>query len=169
MSEPFLGEIKLVAFNFPPKGWAGCNGQVLPIAQNQALFSLLGSDYGGNAQTNFALPDLRGRVPMHKGVLGPNGTKGGNAAETLTVNQLPAHTHSLRAHGALATSASPSAAMLGAKGRLGRDVFGSPAALTQLNPLSMAETGGAQAHPNMQPYLALNFVIALQGIFPSTN
>ncbi|MDQ1830014.1 phage tail protein [Massilia scottii] len=170
MSEPFLAEIRMMSFNFPPKGWALCNGQFLPINQNQALFALLGTSYGGNGQTTFALPDLRGRVPVHSGPLtGPPGAAGGREAVTLTQAEIPAHTHALHATTALATSGAPAGALLGKKGRLGRDVFAAPANLVALNPDAVTSTGGSQPHNNMQPYLTINFAIALQGIFPSPN
>ena len=170
MSEPFLCEIRIVSFNFPPKNWAMCNGQLMPINQNQAVFSLLGTTYGGNGQVNFALPDLRGKVAVHAGPeVGNLGTTGGAYEHTLSVNQLPAHTHTLQVHGALATSASPVGAMLGAKGRLGRDVYASPASLTTLSEQALSQSGGSAAHPNTQPSLVLNFIIALAGIYPSPN
>ena len=148
MAEPFLSEIRLMSFNFAPKGWAQCNGQLLPINQNQALFSLLGTTFGGNGQTTFALPDLRGRVPAHMG---------------------PAHVHIGKVSDVLATGASPAGALVGRKGRLGHDMYGAPDNLTALNPAAGGATGGSQPHVNMQPYLTLNFCIALQGIFPSRN
>lgn len=170
MSEPFFAEIRMMSFNFAPKGWAVCNGQLLPINQNQALFSLLGTQYGGNGQTNFALPDLRGRLPVHTGpASGPLGSTGGREAVTLTQAQLPAHAHALNATSALATSGSPANALPGKKGRLGRDLFAAPGNLVALNENTVTPHGGSQAHDNLQPYLALNFVIALQGIFPSPN
>ncbi|NHZ42244.1 MULTISPECIES: phage tail protein [Massilia] len=170
MSEPFFAEIRMMSFNFPPKGWAVCNGQLLPINQNQALFSLLGTQYGGNGQTNFALPDLRGRVPVHTGaVSGPPGSTGGQETVTLAPSQLPVHAHALNATTALATSGSPANALAGKKGRLGRDLFAAPANQVALNENTVTPRGGSQAHSNMQPFLTVNFVIALQGIFPSPN
>jgi len=166
MAEPFLGEIRLVSFNFPPKGWALCNGQYLPINQNQALFSLLGTMYGGNGQTNFALPDLRGRSAVHFGSEIWIGESGGAASHTLTASQMPAHGHAVNMSNAIATSATPTGAVIGKKGRLGRDLYGNFA-----NPVTMANSttaaGGSQPHENTQPYLGLVAVIALQGIFPS--
>lgn len=172
MSEPFLSEIRMMSFNFPPKGWAFCNGQLLPINQNQALFSLLGTAYGGDGRTNFALPDLRGRVPMHVGQeIGGVGGTGGQETVTLTQAQLPAHAHALQATTALATSGSPAGALPGKKGRLGRDLYAIPDAqkLVALNANAVTSRGGSQPHQNMQPYLTINFAIALQGIFPSPN
>ncbi|MDE2401051.1 MAG: phage tail protein [Burkholderiales bacterium] len=170
MSTPFLGEIRPVSFAFAPKGWALCNGQLLPINQNQALFSLLGTQYGGNGQTNFALPDLRGRAPMHVGPASSQGQPLGEEAHTLNANEVPAHQHRLQASADLANMTSPGGTVLAAKPRGGRDIY-APAAspTTPLNPDSIGATGAGQAHDNMQPFLALNFVIALQGIFPSHN
>ncbi|WP_374581744.1 phage tail protein [Pseudoduganella sp.] len=168
MGTPYMGEIKLVAFNYPPKGWAFCNGQLLPINQNQALFSLLGTTYGGNGQTNFALPDLRGRVPVHAGWSGEvtRGQAGGEVAHTLTHAEMPSHQHTVSASTAVANSGDPAGALLARKGRLGRDMFnGTPN--TQMAPATVSSVGGSQPHLNMQPYLVLNYVIALQGVFPS--
>ena len=166
MSEPFLGEIKLVAFNFPPKGWALCNGQFLPINQNQALFALMGTTYGGNGQTTFALPNLRGRVPIHAGGAHTQGEAGGSTAVTITQQQMPQHLHFLQvSSNSTGTTADPTNAFLGpANGG-----YGPPAALTTLHPQSVAALGGSQPHNNMMPYTVLNFIIALQGIFPSQN
>lgn len=168
MTTPYMGEIKLVAFNFPPKGWAFCNGQQLPINQNQALFSLLGTAYGGNGQTTFALPDLRGRVPMHAGFGGEMimGQAGGAVAHSLIQSELPAHQHAMKTSIAVANSGDPAGALLARKGRLGRDMFNG-AANTMMAPATVASTGGSQPHLNLQPYLVLNFVIALQGVFPN--
>ena len=166
---PYLGEIMLIAGGYAPRGWALCNGQLLPINQNQALFSLLGTTYGGNGQTTFALPDLRDRVPIHFGD-GPGltvralGERSGESAHTLTVAEIPAHTHLVRASSALATSVTP-AGMYAAR---------NPAAYAQYVVASpdvvmtaTGATGGNQAHENLQPCLGLNFCIALQGVFPS--
>ncbi|MEW6021172.1 MAG: tail fiber protein [Pseudomonadota bacterium] len=169
MSDAYLGEIRAISFNFPLKGWAFCNGQQLPINQNQALFALLGTTYGGNGQTTFALPDLRSRMPVHFGNGFTLGQAGGEQAHTLTQAEMPQHTHVLEANTGLATSASPAGALLGKKGRLGRDVFAPAGNLTSLHPASVTSAGGNQPHDNMQPFLTLNFVIALTGIFPSQN
>lgn len=165
MGTPFLGEIKLVSFNFPPRGWAFCNGATLPINTNQALFSLLGTTYGGNGQTTFALPDLRGRVPIHEGSGFTLGQVGGEQAHTLTVNELPTHTHVLNATSNNGTQTQANSVL--AKG--GANIYGPPANLAPMSSSVATNTGGSQAHLNMQPYLALNFCIALQGAFPSQN
>jgi microcystin-dependent protein len=165
MSTPFLSEIKIVSFNFAPKGWALCNGQLLPINQNQALFSLLGTTYGGNGQTNFALPDLRGRIPLHEGNGFNLGQSGGESAHTLNIQELPAHTHVANANTALADQGSPLNNFWSAQDN--------PAYATSANttmaPAAVSTVGGNQPHENRSPFLALLFVIALQGIFPSQN
>ena len=170
MAEPFLAEIRITAFNFPPKGWALCNGQLLPINQNQALFALLGTTYGGDGRTTFRLPDLQGRAPVH--AIGGSvalGEQSGSEAVTLAAAQLPGHSHSIRGSANQATSTSPAARVLAQKPRGGANVYGA-AADTALAPESLAPAaGGNQPHDNMQPYSALSFIIALQGIFPSQN
>ena len=165
MSEPFMSEIKLVSFNFPPKGWAECNGQFLPINQNQALFALLGTTYGGNGQTTFALPNLRGRVPIHMGSGHTLGEAAGSTSVTVNLQQLPTHLHTLQATDANANQPIPSSALPASA----NNAYTPPAALTTMNPTSVTSVGGSQAHNNMMPYLVLNFIIALQGIFPSQN
>ncbi|MVN75664.1 phage tail protein [Hymenobacter sp. HMF4947] len=166
----FLGEIILLACNFPPKGYAFCNGQLIPLSQNTALFSLLGTTYGGNGQTTFALPDLRGRLPIGAGQgaglsLYDLGTSGGTEAETLTADQLPAHTHTLAYSTALGTVGSPEGAYL-ASNASGLAQYGTTGTG---NMAPTGSPGSGQAHSNMQPYLALNYCIALQGIFPPRN
>ena len=166
MAEPFLSEIRIMSFVFAPKGWALCNGQLLPINQNQALFSLLGTTFGGNGQTNFALPDLRGRVPIHVGSGHTLGEQAGQQAHTLTIAELPRHTHLVNA----STTASggvdnPAGQFLGSASNL----YHAPSNLTTMNPGTIGNRGGSQAHQNMQPFLTLNFCIALIGIFPSPN
>ena len=169
MSEPFLSEIRMMSFNFPPKGWALCNGQLLPINQNQALFSLLGTTYGGDGQTTFALPNLRGRVPMHMGSGFTLGETGGEASHTLTIGELPTHLHAVNATAATATATPDS--VPGPSKYLARSagsfLYGSAANLQAMAANAVTAVGGSQAHTNMQPYLVLNFCIALQGIFPS--
>ena len=169
MSECYMGEIRMISFNYPPHGWAFCNGQTLPISQNQALFSLLGTRFGGDGVTNFKLPDLRGRVPAHVTNSQPPGQGGGAETHALAVNELPQHGHSLLGSNALAIGTSPDNALVGRKGRAGRDVYAAPANLTTLNPNSVSQAGASQPHENMQPFLVLNFVIALSGIYPTRN
>lgn len=167
MAEPFIGEIKIVAFNFAPKGWALCDGQILGISQNTALFSLLGTSYGGDGMVNFALPDFRGRAPVHvEAILGLLGTKGGEEAHALTVSELPAHGH-VAASANQATSNNPAGQALAFKPRRGVSAYAAPGAPVVLSGAGIV--GGGQPHDNMQPYLTLNFVIALQGIFPSRD
>ena len=165
MSEPFLSEIKIVSFNFPPKGWAFCNGQFLPINQNQALFSLLGTTYGGNGQTTFALPDVRGRIPIHMGNGHTLGEKAGTSSVTVNIQQLPQHVHFAQATNANGTQAVPGASVLGAL----NNAYKAPSNNATLSPSTIGSVGGSQPHENRQPYLVLNFIIALQGIFPSQN
>jgi microcystin-dependent protein len=165
MAEPFLSEIRMMSFVFAPKGWAQCNGQLLPINQNQALFSLLGTTFGGDGRVNFALPDFRGRTPIHVGSGHTVGEKGGEQAVTLSLAQLPTHTHWLNG---TANNASLPAAAGGLFGTA-NNVYGAAANLTSLHPATVGNTGGSQAHLNMQPFLTISFCIALQGIFPSPN
>ncbi len=166
MSEPFLSEIKIVSFNFPPKGWALCNGQMLPINQNQALFALLGTTYGGNGQTTFALPNLRGRVPIHMGNGHTLGEAAGSTSVTVNIQQLPTHLHPLNASpNSTGTTADPTNAFLSPV----NGGYGAATSLTTLSPQSVTSVGGSQPHNNMMPYEVLNFIIALQGIFPSQN
>lgn len=168
MAEPFLSEIRLMSFVFAPKGWALCNGQFLPINQNQALFSLLGTTFGGNGQTTFALPDLRGRTPIHVGGSHTLGERGGEQAHTLSIGEIPTHTHVVAASStAMNGSATPNGNFLGGA----NNAYHAPANadLTTMNPATVTSIGGSQAHQNMQPFLTLSFCIALQGIFPSQN
>ncbi|HEX8692641.1 MAG TPA: tail fiber protein [Longimicrobium sp.] len=170
MSEPFLSEIKIVSFNFPPKGWALCNGQLLPINQNQALFALLGTTYGGNGQTNFALPNLRGRVPIHFGNGQDLGEAAGSTSVTVNIQQLPTHTHGASAVSDLADNPSPAGAFLATVDQtVFQAVYLPPGGLVAMAPQGVSSVGGSQPHNNMMPYLVLNFIIALQGIFPSRN
>ena len=169
MSEPFIGEIRIFGFNFAPRGWALCNGQLLSIAQNTALFSLLGTMYGGNGQTTFGLPDLRGRVPVHFGQ-GPGlsnysqGEVAGSETVTLTQNQAPAHSHLVAASNGAADSTRPAGKVPATGGGYAAAGDGST-----MNPAMVNSSGGSQPHENIQPYLVLNFCIAVAGIFPSRN
>lgn len=166
MAEPFLSEIRLMSFVFAPKGWALCNGQLLPINQNQALFSLLGTTFGGDGRVNFALPDFRARTPIHVGSSHTLGERGGEQAHTLSISEIPGHTHLVRASTAAnGGSASPADRVLGG----GNNVYHTPGTLTAINSGTITNTGGSQAHLNMQPFLTISFCIALQGIFPSPN
>lgn len=167
MAEPFLSEIRIMSFVFAPKGWALTNGQLLPINQNQGLFSLLGTTFGGDGRVNFALPDLRGNTPIHVGSGHTLGEKGGSQAVTLSIAQLPTHTHVLNATSATATNPIPDATVMLATASA--DLYGAAESLVAAAAGSCANTGGSQAHLNMQPFLTLNFCIALQGIFPSPN
>lgn len=166
MADPFLSEIRMMSFNFPPKGWAFCNGQLLPINQNQPLFSLLGTTYGGNGQTTFALPDLRGRVPISMGAGYTLGQRGGEEAHTLIINEMVQHNHLANATNSNGTQPIDSGAYLGA---FNNGYSTSTTTVTTLNPLTVGNVGGSQAHQNMQPFLTINFSIALQGVFPSQN
>ena len=165
MSTPFIAEIKIVSFNFAPKGWALCNGQSLPINQNQALFALLGTTYGGNGQTSFSLPNLQGRVPFHMGSGLTLGAGGGETAHTLSISELPAHTHTPAGSSAAANTSNP---LTDFWADAGKNNFNS-ASNVSMAPQAIGNAGGSQAHENMSPYLVLNFCIALQGIFPSQN
>jgi microcystin-dependent protein len=165
MAEPFLSEIRIMSFSFAPKGWAQCNGQLLPINQNQALFSLLGTTFGGDGRVNFALPDLRGRVPIEVGQGHTLGEKGGEQAHTLSISELPTHPHALQGSTTNGDVAFANNTILAPAGNL----YGPATNLTSIAPESVTNVGGSQAHLNMQPFLVLNFCIALQGIFPSPN
>lgn len=166
MAEPFLAEIRIFSFDFPPKGWAFCNGQFLPINQNQALFALLGTGFGGNGQTNFALPNFQGRTPIHAG----NGhglyTNGGQVSHTLTIAELPTHTHVVSATTTTATDSTPTPALMLATSTP-QNGYANASNFQAMAADAITNVGGSQAHLNMQPFLALNFCIALQGIFPS--
>lgn len=171
MAEPFLSEVRIMSFVFAPKGWALCNGQLLPINQNQGLFSLLGTTFGGDGRVNFALPDLRGRTPIHTGSGHTLGERGGETAHTLSISEVPQHTHALMASSSPGNSVNPRLAGVGhvLAQEPGNAYASTPQNLTALAPGSVSNTGGSQAHLNMQPFLTLSFCIALQGIFPSPN
>jgi microcystin-dependent protein len=170
MSEPFLSEIKIVSFNFAPKGWALCNGQSLPINQNQALFALLGTTYGGNGQTTFNLPNLRGRVPISFGSGHTLGEAAGSTSVTVNIQQLPTHLHVLNASNLTGNKVNPNFGGTGfVLAQEPSNPYGPAQGLTTLNAGSISNVGGSQPHNNMMPYLVLNFIIALQGIFPSQN
>ncbi|WP_374583289.1 phage tail protein [Pseudoduganella sp.] len=169
MSEAYLAEVRMTAFNFAPKGWALCNGQFLPINQNQALFAILGTTYGGNGVTTFALPDLRGRVPVHFGQSFSLGQQGGAATHTLTQAETPAHSHNLGISTAVSHQADPAGRVLGNVEAGAINYYAPHDASAQLAPNTVANAGGGQPHENMQPYLTVNFIIALQGIFPSRD
>jgi len=168
MAEPFLAEIRLMSFTFAPKGWALCNGQLLPINQNQALFSLLGTTFGGDGRVNFALPDLRGRTPIHVGSGHTLGERGGEQAHTLSIAETPTHTHVSNASSNPASTNTPTNALVLAASTASQ-LYAGASNLAAMAPNSLANVGGSQAHQNMQPFLTISFCIALQGIFPSAT
>jgi microcystin-dependent protein len=169
MADPFVAEIRIFPFNFAPKGWAWCDGQLLPLSQNTALFSLLGTTYGGNGKSNFALPDLQGRAPMHPGQ-GPGlslhdlGETGGSETVTLLESEIPSHSHALTASQGDAIERVPAGQLLATGIAIGQ--YGAPAAMTAMSPNTVTPAGGDQPHNNLQPYLTFYFCIALQGVFP---
>jgi microcystin-dependent protein len=165
MAEPFLSEVRIMSFAFAPRGWALCNGQLLPINQNQALFSLLGTTFGGDGRLNFALPDLRGRTPIHVGSGHTLGERGGEQAHTLSIAELPTHTHVANATNNTQNTFAPNSSTLLGDVKPSTAFSGQPTAAMRAN--MVGNVGGSQAHLNMQPFLVLNFSIALQGIFPS--
>jgi microcystin-dependent protein len=166
MAEPFLGEIRIMSFDFAPKGWTMCNGQLLPINQNQALFALLGTTFGGDGRVNFALPDNRGRFPMHSGAGHNLGERGGEQAHTVSIAEMPQHIHTLNgSNNAQGGTPVATGNFLGSAANM----YQPPGNLVTMNPADVTNTGGSQAHQNQQPYLTLTFCIALQGIFPSQN
>lgn len=166
MASPFLSELRIFSFSFAPRGWMMCNGQLLPINQNQALFSLLGTTYGGDGRVNFGLPNLQGNVPISQGSGFTLGERGGEQSHTLSISEIPTHAHSFQATNAAANTADPAGNLLGGSLPI-YDTVGNN--LTTLAPNTLANVGGSQAHLNMQPFLTLNICIALQGIFPSVT
>jgi microcystin-dependent protein len=171
MGTPFMAEIRIVSFNFPPKGWAFCNGQLLPINQNQALFALLGTTYGGDGRTTFALPDFRGAAPVHTGSTTPLGSKGGEATHTLILSEIPTHTHLLTATSQDATenSISGNTTNPSTPAVSNTSIYSNAAPNAIFAPAAVGSVGGSTPHSNMQPSLVLTFIIALVGIFPSRN
>jgi microcystin-dependent protein len=165
MSSPFIGEIRMFAGNFAPVGWSFCQGQLIPIDQNDALFNLIGTTYGGDGQTTFALPDLQSRVPVHVGPGFALGQTGGAEAVTLASTQIPAHGHLVQASQDAGTQAGPSGNVLAASSTVA--MYNASAPNQSLGPQAVASAGGSQPHDNMQPFLVVNFIISLFGIFPS--
>jgi len=172
MSEPFLAEVRMIGFNFPPRGWAFCDGQILPINQNQSLYSLLGTTYGGDGRTSFALPDLRGRTPIHTGSDGSGGTfhslgqKGGEEIHTLTATEMPSHIHEVKVSSDNATQNVPTDRVFARAREVTYHELNNP---IQMQSTMVGNTGGGQPRENMQPFLTINFCIALQGLFPPRN
>jgi microcystin-dependent protein len=167
--DPFVAEIRIFPFNFPPKGWAFCDGQLMPLSQNTALFSLLGTTYGGDGKSNFALPNMQGRAPMHPGQ-GPGlslhdlGETGGSDTVSLLETEIPSHSHALKASNQDGTDQQPGNELFA--GGIGVAMYAPPSGMTSQSDSAIAPTGGDQPHNNMQPYLTLNFCIALQGVYP---
>jgi microcystin-dependent protein len=175
MSTPFLSEIRIMSFGFPPKGWAQCNGQLLPINQNQALFALLGTTYGGDGRVNFGLPNLQGCVPISMGAGFTLGQVAGEENHTLNISEMAQHNHGMQGVAATADNATPSTILALAQGIAAAtgtppvNLYGNGQPNATFAPPTISNSGGSQPHPNQQPYLVLNFCIALQGIFPSQN
>jgi microcystin-dependent protein len=168
MAEPFLGEVRLFGFGYAPKSWALCNGQLMSVSQNQALFSLLGTAYGGDGINSFGLPNMQGRVPVHVGSGFDQGSSGGEASHTLTPNEIPQHNHLPFATSVAATTSSPAPSLMLAQST-GANLYAAASSTTKMAPNAVASVGGSQPHENQQPYQAINFCIALAGIFPSRN
>jgi microcystin-dependent protein len=174
MDEPFIGAICMYGFNFAPKGWATCDGQILQISQNSALFSLLGTTYGGNGVQTFALPDLRGRVPVHQGTARTGtvytmGEVAGEETVTLAISQMPTHNHIVEANSNPGDTGAPGGAIFANSGATDREYLASGQANVAMSPSIISASGGNQPHDNMQPFLTINYCIALYGIFPSRN
>jgi microcystin-dependent protein len=171
MAEPFIGEIRMFAGNYAPAGWMFCNGQLLSIVENDVLFALIGTTYGGDGQSTFALPDLRGRIPLHQNAGGGNslGQAGGAESVTVTALQMPAHTHTLLAASNPATGTAPAGQVLATTATATINPYGSDAPNGQLAPSTLSSTGGSQPHTNLQPYLCIDFIIALFGVYPSPS
>ena len=169
MAQPYVSEIRIMSFVFAPKGWALCNGQLLPINQNQALFSLLGTTYGGDGRVNFALPDLRARTPIHVGSGHTLGERGGEQAHTLSIAELPEHTHVLNGTNNASNTSLVTTPVVFANSVPSEMFSGNTANMVAMAPAAITNVGGSQAHLNMQPFLTLSFCIALQGLFPSPN
>lgn len=165
MAQPYVGEIRMFGGNFAPAGWMFCEGQLLPISENETLFQLIGTTYGGDGQATFALPDLRGRIPIHQGNGFILAETGGAEEITLTTNQMPSHTHAFLASTAGATATSPSGQVIAQSGQ--RAVYTEDVPTTNLSPNAISPVGGSQPHTNFQPYLCVDFIISLFGIFPS--
>lgn len=165
MAQPYVGEIRMFAGNFAPAGWQFCEGQLLPISENETLFNLIGTTYGGDGQSTFALPDLRGRLPVHQGNGFVLAETGGAEEITLTVNQIPAHSHPMLASSSTANTPNPGNNVIGASTRI--DAFFADTPSTTMNPAIVGPVGGSQPHTNFQPYLCVDFIISLFGIFPS--
>jgi microcystin-dependent protein len=169
MAEPFMSEIRIFSFGFAPRGWALCDGQLLPINQNQALFSLLGTTYGGDGRVNFGLPNLQGRAPIHMGSGHTLGERGGEQGHTLSIAEIPEHVHVLNASTTVATTNTPGNTLVTGQSTASSLYASGASGLVAMSPAAVANVGGSQAHLNMQPFLLLNFSIALQGIFPSQS
>jgi microcystin-dependent protein len=167
MAQPYVGEIRMFAGNFAPAGWMFCEGQLLPISENETLFQLLGTTYGGDGQSTFGLPDLRGRLPLHFGNGFSLAETGGAEEITLTVNQIPLHTHPMPGSSGAATTSDPTGNILATAPLATTFPYGTDAPLTALNPKAVGPTGGSQPHTNFQPYLCVDFIISLFGLFPS--
>jgi microcystin-dependent protein len=169
MSTPFLGELRVVAYTFAPRGWVMCNGQLLAINQNAALFAILGTTYGGNGTTDFALPNFQGRAPIHTGGSFPLGASGGEQNHNLILSEIPQHNHSVNGSSANGNTQTAKGNTWAVEGSNTTFIYSNDSASAQMGGAAIALAGGGQPHDNMQPYLVLNFIIALQGIFPSRN